>query len=178
MAGDIKISSIEGQGSIFTFTCHLSIASPPSTLIKPKIKQVKRCRENISKLKVLVAEDNRINQILIDTILKKIGIDATIVENGQLAIDHIKQEHVDVVLMDCQMPVLDGYQATKIIRSFPEFSNLAIFALTADVDTRSKERAKSLGFDKHLTKPIDVVELTESLQSVLEQTELQDTTIN
>ena len=138
----------------------------------------KRCRENMSKLKVLVAEDNRINQILIDTILKKIGIDATIVENGQLAIDHIKQEHVDVVLMDCQMPVLDGYQATKIIRSFPEFSNLAIFALTADVDTRSKERAKSIGFNKHLTKPIDVVELTESLQSVLEQTELQDTTIN
>jgi len=178
MAGDIKISSVKGQGSIFTFTCHLSIANPPSTQITSKIKRVKMCQENMSKLKVLVAEDNRINQILIDTILKKLGIDATIVENGQLAIDHIKQEHVDVVLMDCQMPVLDGYQATKIIRSFPEFSNLAIFALTADVDTRSKERAMSIGFDKHLAKPIDVVELTESLQSVLEQTELQEAAVN
>jgi CheY-like chemotaxis protein len=68
--------------------------------------------------------------------------------------------------MDCQMPVLDGYQATKIIRSLPEFRDLAIFALTADVDTRSKEKAKTLGFNKHLTKPIDVAELTECLQNV------------
>lgn len=163
MAGDIKVSSIKGQGSIFTFTSHLSISPPPATTIQPEIKYEK----NISKLKVLVAEDNRINQILINTILKKLGINAIIVENGKLAIDHIKQEHVDVVLMDCQMPVLDGYQATKIIRSLPEFSNLPIFALTADVDSRSKEKAKAFGFDKHLTKPINVVELTESLRSVL-----------
>ena len=65
------------------------------------------------------------------------------------------------------MPVLDGYEATKKIRSIPEFKNLPIFALTADVDTRSKEKARALGFDKHFTKPINVVELTESLQKLV-----------
>jgi len=163
MDGDIKVSSIKGQGTISTFTCYLAISQPTSKVSQPEIIVEK----NMSNLKVLVAEDNRINQVLINTILKKLGIDAIIVENGQLVIDHIKQQHVDVILMDCQMPVLDGYQATKIIRSFPEFSNLPIFALTADVDSRSKEKAIAFGFDKHLTKPIDIVELTESLQSVL-----------
>lgn len=66
------------------------------------------------------------------------------------------------------MPVLDGYEATKQIRAMAEFKNLPIFALTADVDTRSKDKAFKVGFDKHLSKPIDIQQLTESLTEVLQ----------
>jgi len=171
MGGDISVSSTLGQGSLFSFTCTLPIVAAKVTEAKCDDKNNHNHKNNnkkdITKLNVLVAEDNRINQKLIDTILKKLGINAAIVENGQLAVDYLKEEKVDVVLMDCQMPVLDGYEATKQIRALPEFDRVAIFALTADVDTRSKEKALKLGFDRHLGKPIDIIELTESLESVI-----------
>jgi signal transduction histidine kinase len=163
MGGDIQVLSTVGQGSTFIFTCKLPIAKP----LVQKDKNALKSEKDLSSLKVLVAEDNRINQKLIETILKKLGIDAVIVENGQLAIDYIKREYFDVVLMDCQMPVLDGYDATVQIRAMPEFNDLMIFALTADVDTRNKDKAMTLGFNKHLAKPIDIIELTESLQGLL-----------
>ena len=163
MGGDITVTSTKGEGSTFTFIGNFPIADLPPENLKLKAMPEK----NISTLKVLVAEDNRINQKLIDTILKKLGINAVMVENGQLAVNCIKQEYFDVVLMDCQMPVLDGYEATKIIRSLPEFNDLAIFALTADVDTRSKEKAIAFGFNKHLGKPISITELTQCLESLV-----------
>jgi len=188
MAGDITIESSIGNGSLFVFTCKL-----PLTRTKPiksneeqsafqqlSDQQTATVTDNealannkandLSKLKVLVAEDNRINQKLINTVLMKLGIKAVIVENGQLAIEHVKAEQVDVILMDCQMPVLDGYQATQQIRAIPEFAELPIFALTADVDTRSKEKAMSLGFTKHLAKPINLEELTKCLLEVTQIT--------
>jgi signal transduction histidine kinase/CheY-like chemotaxis protein/integral membrane sensor domain MASE1 len=188
MAGDITIESTVGTGTSFTFTCCL-----PLTRTKPKEtsqqkntfqkltnqeekatsaeegvpeKSSQSDNTSLSALKVLVAEDNRINQKLISTVLKKLGIDAVIVENGQLAIDHLQKESVDVILMDCQMPILDGYQATRKIRAMPEHADLPIFALTADVDTRSKEKAMSLGFTKHLSKPINLEQLSQCLLEV------------
>jgi len=163
MNGNISVQSTPGNGSTFTFTCRLPISAHI-----PKAPQIvgEQIRD-ISTLRILVAEDNRINQKLIDTILKNLGIHAVIVENGQLAVDYVQKEHFDVVLMDCQMPILDGYEATKQIRSMPKFKDLPIFALTADADSKSKERAQALGFDKHFTKPINVVELTKSLQSLI-----------
>lgn len=186
MDGDIHIESEQGVGTsfIFTFQLYLTRAKPiVSDIHSSSFKKIAVNNENdstgntskndaipynkaLSALKVLVAEDNRVNQKLINTVLQKLGINAVIVENGQLAIDHLLKEHVDVILMDCQMPVLDGYQATKIIRSMPEYSDLPIFALTADVDTRSKEKALALGFTMHLSKPINIEKLTECLLQV------------
>ncbi len=184
MAGDITIESKVGIGTSFIFTCKL-----PLTRTKPKVTTLDNhsfqqltnqqsdntdnnasaqgeTSNELSQLNVLVAEDNRINQKLIKTVLTKLGINAVIVENGQLAVDYVKNETVDVILMDCQMPVLDGYQATEQIRAMPEYADLPIFALTADVDTRSKEKALSLGFTKHLAKPINLEELTLCLLEV------------
>ena len=181
MAGDISIESKVGAGTTFTFTCWLLLTrtKPKSASIQSDLFQqivnyneqkspknvIPHAKSNgikkeLMQLKVLVAEDNRINQKLINTVLAKLGIDAVIVENGQLAIEHLQKEAVDVILMDCQMPVLDGYQATEKIRAMPEYANLPIFALTADVDSRSKDKAMSLGFSKHLTKPLNIEELT------------------
>jgi len=188
MDGDITIESKMGVGTTFIFTCCLPITntSPTNTDVNEnyfqkivqkndkksaegssKQTQVGNIKTELSELKVLVAEDNRINQKLINIVLTKLGINAVIVENGQLAIDYLLKEPVDVILMDCQMPVLDGYQATKKIRSITEYVNLPIFALTADVDTRSKEKALSLGFTKHLSKPINIEQLTSALLEII-----------
>ena len=178
MNGEIAISSAEGKGSTFTFTFLLQTTyekpdNPPETseLVaqlsnESSIEQstIKHC---LSTIDVLVAEDNRINQKLIKTILTKMGITPTIVENGQLAIDHVLQYPCDVILMDCQMPVLDGYQATQTIRSMERYKHLPIVALTADVDTRSKEKAMTVGFDEHLSKPIDIGRLKDYLTKIV-----------
>jgi len=191
MGGDITIESEVNAGTSFIFTCKLPLSrikptvtnlesdsfqkytnqaaleSEETNTIETSSKETKpNHQEELRNLKVLVAEDNRINQKLIKTVLTKLGINAVIVENGQLAVDYVKKEAVDVILMDCQMPVLDGYQATEQIKAMPEYADLAIFALTADVDTRSKEKAMSLGFTKHLAKPINLEQLTECLLEV------------
>jgi len=186
MDGDISIESKVSTGTSFIFTCKL-----PLTRVKPsamnlesssfqqltkhqgdntedEVSSQEEASNDLSKLNVLVAEDNRINQKLISTVLTKLGINAVIVENGQLAVDYVKKETVDLILMDCQMPVLDGYQATQQIRAMPEYADLPIFALTADVDTRSKDKAMSLGFTKHLAKPINLEQLTLSLLEVIQ----------
>ena len=187
MAGDISVESKLGAGTSFIFTCWLPLTSTNpkeeeyshdtfEQLVRENeqsplnnaalVTKVASDHDELTALKVLVAEDNRINQKLIKIILAKLGIDAVIVENGQLAIDYLKTEPVDVILMDCQMPVLDGYQATEKIRAMPEYADLPIFALTADVDTRSKDKALAVGFTKHLAKPINIEQLTACLLEV------------
>jgi signal transduction histidine kinase len=165
MQGDIDVSSEVGAGATFTFTCTLN-----TSVYKPKISlQAATDVDNthgIDHLSVLVAEDNHVNQILIVSILKNLGIKADVVENGQLALDKIQQKKYDVILMDCQMPVLDGYEATRIIRSMPAYEQLPIFALTADVDSQSKAKAFAVGFTQHLSKPIDIAELTQCLNEL------------
>ncbi|WP_206483629.1 ATP-binding protein [Thalassotalea sp. G2M2-11] len=183
MAGDIKVESKLNQGTTFIFTLHLAIDSDSGNrqMIQKSFSQVQQRKnaasasafalshDDFSSLKVLVAEDNRINQKLIDKVLQRLGINAEIVENGALVIEHLQQSSFDVILMDCQMPVLDGYEATAKIRAMPEFADLPIIALTADVDTRSKERATSIGFNLHLSKPINIDELVAALQQILQQ---------
>lgn len=165
MNGDIDISSKMGVGSTFTFYCTLAISNE-------KPKQLLIADNNIDNLQgvdhltVLVAEDNRVNQKLIDIILKKLGINADIVENGLLAVEQVQKKEYDVVIMDCQMPVLDGYEATKFIRSIPKYEKLPIIALTADVDTRSREKGIKAGFNKHLSKPVNLAELVQSLKEI------------
>ncbi|MBU2893245.1 CHASE domain-containing protein [Colwellia sp. D2M02] len=197
MDGDITISSVEGKGSTFTFTCKLALAedrtiSAPDVssflkemaLEKESVNHAELSESNhenivtaesevavntksLSDLTILVAEDNRINQKLITTILDKLEIKNTVVENGQLAINALEQGSFDAILMDCQMPVLDGYEATTIIRTMSKYDNLPIIALTADVDTRNKEKAMNIGFNHHLSKPINLKELKQCLQSIV-----------
>ncbi|MGJ8693343.1 MAG: ATP-binding protein [Thalassotalea sp.] len=161
MQGDIQVTSEVGNGSIFTFTCCLNIADEKPKSVHATAEKADK-PQSIEHLSVLVAEDNRVNQKLIAAILQKLGIKADIVENGELAVAQVQVKKYDVILMDCQMPVLDGYEATKKIRAMPEYAELPIFALTADVDTRSKARAAAVGFTKHLSKPINIDLLIES----------------
>ena len=165
MHGDITITSKVGLGSTFTFICTLEVSSekPKSHLV---VSEKTANLQKLESLSVLVAEDNRINQKLLEVILKNLGITADIVENGQLAVEQVQRKHYDVVLMDCQMPLLDGYEATKIIRSMPQYTQLTIIALTADVDSLSRAKASKVGINRHLAKPIDFEELKQCLQDL------------
>ncbi|WP_462173577.1 CHASE domain-containing protein [Pseudoalteromonas xiamenensis] len=157
MGGELKISSEFGVGTTFNLELKLPVGKAPETQVVNIDNQV------LSKLHVLVAEDNPVNQVVIKAMLNSFNIEPTIVENGQLAVNLVALEHFDVVLMDCQMPVMDGYQATALIREQKSKSTLPIVALTADVMPEHKAHAEAIGFNYHLAKPLDRDKLGELL---------------
>jgi signal transduction histidine kinase/integral membrane sensor domain MASE1 len=187
MQGDITIESDDGAGAEFIFNSMIHTSkdyclsgSASNETVEEKSSEglrnpfssernpltVENKQRDIKKLRILVAEDNEINQLVIAAILERMGIAAVIVINGKEAVQRIQQETFDVILMDCQMPILDGYQATEQIRKLEGFKDLPIFALTADVTAESKRKAKRSGFSGHLSKPILVGDLLEKLESI------------
>ncbi|WP_440876592.1 response regulator [Thalassotalea sp. PLHSN55] len=108
---------------------------------------------------VLLVEDNDINQELATELLETNGLTVTLAENGQQALDLLAEQSFDGVLMDCQMPVMDGYTATQYIRQNPAFKDLAIIAMTANAMEKDKEHVKSVGMNDHISKPINIKEM-------------------
>ncbi|MDX1694387.1 MAG: response regulator [Ketobacteraceae bacterium] len=108
-------------------------------------------------VRVLVVEDNDINQMVVSNFLEETGVEAVVVANGQEAVDYIEQQEtlVDAVLMDLQMPVMDGFTATEILRKKYDAQTLPVIAMTANVLTSDKERAKAIGMNDIISKPID-----------------------
>ncbi|WP_198263116.1 ATP-binding protein [sulfur-oxidizing endosymbiont of Gigantopelta aegis] len=135
------------------------------------------------KLKVLLAEDNLVNQMVAKTLLKKAGCDVDVVVNGQLAVEAWQQGNYDAIFMDCQMPVMDGYQATREIRKQEaeknnseingsekgsnEEKSIPIIALTANAMDGEQDNCYAAGMDQFLTKPIDIKPLHEVLHRVM-----------
>lgn len=109
--------------------------------------------------KILIVEDNAINQDVAADLFANHGIDFRIAENGQIALEMLELEHFDGVLMDCQMPVMDGYTATKKIRENSRFKDLPIIAMTANVMSGDREKSIEAGMNDHIGKPIRVQEL-------------------
>jgi CheY-like chemotaxis protein len=110
---------------------------------------------NNGPVKILVAEDNEANQFLIKAITKTMDWEITLVENGEEAIDAFKKEDFDLILMDVQMPVMNGYEATKIIRTLEAENNthIPIIALTAYAMTSDKDQCIDAGMDDYISKP-------------------------
>ena len=117
---------------------------------------------------VFVVEDNKVNQRVIAAILKKLNCKVSMANNGQEAVDKLKTGYVpDIILMDCQMPVLDGYEATKIIREEEHFSQSephTIVAITANAMIGDREKTLAAGMDDHLAKPITIASLGKKLK--------------
>ena len=134
-----------------------------------KSKSIKYGDKNISEIKnikgtkVLLAEDNEINQQVARELLEKAGLIVTISNNGKEAIKEIEGSEFDLVLMDVQMPEMGGLEATGCIRGNPRFSNLPIVAMTAQAMTGDREKCLEAGMDDYITKPIDVNELFSTL---------------
>lgn len=109
--------------------------------------------------KVLLVEDNEINQELALELLTSNGLNVEVASDGQQALDILEKESFDGVLMDCQMPVLDGYEATRRLRSQEQFRNLPILAMTANAMAGDREKVLDVGMDDHISKPINVSEM-------------------
>jgi signal transduction histidine kinase/CheY-like chemotaxis protein len=116
-------------------------------------------RADVRGARLLLVEDNAINQELAVELLSRAGASVSVAGNGQEALDRLDRESFDGVLMDIQMPVMDGYTATREIRKRPHLANIPVIAMTANVMAGERERAIEAGLDDHIAKPINVSEL-------------------
>lgn len=122
---------------------------------------------NFNNLSVLLAEDNPVNQTIISRVLRKWKMHVEVVSNGLQAIEQIKSRHFDMVLMDLEMPELDGFEATKIIRKQNQFAQLPIIALTGHTTENEMKKCLSAGVNTIVQKPIDRHKLAEAMQGLL-----------
>ena len=113
--------------------------------------------------KVLIAEDNAINQRLLKEVLGRLGHSGVVVDDGEKALKCLAQLNFDLVLMDIQMPIMDGLQATKQIRAMPEHANLIVIAMTANAMDADRAACLDAGMDEHMPKPFKI----ETLQTLL-----------
>jgi PAS domain S-box-containing protein len=160
--GKIHVDSKEQVGSTFSVVIPYEVGKVKTItqVAKPsqKIKGV-----NTAQLHVLLVEDNDINRLYAKSILKNWQCHIDVAENGLVAVEKIKNNFYDVVLMDIQMPVMDGYEATKAIRSMNQCSKVPIIALTANATQRDVEKCRLAGMNDYLPKPFTPEDLFQKL---------------
>lgn len=151
MGSTIELESAEGKGSTFSFELKLPLSElkneSVNTVSMPNLEKV-----SINNVSVLLVEDNKVNQVVSSKFLHNWGITVSLANNGEEAIALFKERHFDIILMDLQMPVMDGYKATKIIREMD--TEIPILALTASVRIGQKNRAMQVGMNDFLIKPL------------------------
>lgn len=113
--------------------------------------------------RILLVEDNEMNLEVACEFLEKAGMIVSVATHGQMALEKLAQQPVDLVLMDCQMPVMDGYQATQMIRQQPQWADLPVIAMTANAMAGDREACLHAGMNDHLAKPIEVAKLYRTL---------------
>jgi signal transduction histidine kinase/ActR/RegA family two-component response regulator len=164
MNGDIHVESILNTGSYFSF--NLIYRKPEHDYAETSDNSALIENTNLSFKRILLVEDNRINQIVATKILTKLNLTADIAANGIEAIDKLNSASYDLILMDCQMPEMDGYETTKAIREGKagiEHQNIAIIAMTANAMKGDKEKCLNAGMNDYLAKPIAVNTLHQKL---------------
>jgi CheY-like chemotaxis protein len=119
-------------------------------------RQALRARRQSSKNRILLAEDNLVNQKVVVRLLEKLDFRVQVASDGRSALNAWQEGHFDLILMDCQMPIMDGYEVTRAIRSQEDGrSRIPIVALTANAMKGDEEICRAAGMDDYLTKPID-----------------------
>jgi signal transduction histidine kinase/CheY-like chemotaxis protein/ligand-binding sensor domain-containing protein len=163
MDGEIGFESVLGEGSRFWFTAKLSRGTEARPEESKSIEESQLSESNYGT--ILVVEDNRINQKVLSHQLINLGYAIEVAENGAEAVEKIKGRRYDLVFMDVQMPVMDGFQATQEIRNLGEdSSSIPIVAVTANAFQSEREKCFSSGMDDYLTKPVDKDRLKEALR--------------
>jgi CheY-like chemotaxis protein len=155
MGGQINIESLEGSGSCFSFTISLETAPPlfvPSAT--PSLKHDVKYPKLIN-ARILVVEDNLVIQEFIPDIMEHEGMQVDLANNGVEAIALLANNDYAAVLMDCQMPIMDGYEATKRIRTNPRFDTLPIIAMSGNVGNVDQQRCFDSGMNDFISKPVD-----------------------
>ncbi|WP_420146775.1 PAS domain S-box protein [Spirosoma sp.] len=175
--GTISVRSEEGEGTTFTFTIPYKQAIAEEN--PPKNDSAKETLGKVENMKILVAEDNLMNQRYVSGLLKKWRVDFTIANDGQQAVEQCRKQKFDLVLMDIQMPVMDGYEATIAIRSIDNLNQqVPIIALTASAMLDQKEMAMKAGMNGFLAKPFSPDKLLVFLKRYAEETQPMDTEVS
>ncbi|PJZ88323.1 PAS domain-containing protein [Leptospira levettii] len=166
MGGIIGLESTLGEGSTFWFELELPLGvenlNYQEDIFKIEESEIK------PNVKILVAEDNIINQKVTIALLKKLGYESQVVANGFEVLSILNTIHFDLILMDCQMPEMDGFEATERIRnSNSSISNITIIAMTANAMEGDREKCIAIGMNDYLTKPVSLKDLSITLKKWL-----------
>jgi signal transduction histidine kinase len=167
MDGHIGVQSVEGEGSVFQFKIPVAIISDEQAISEVK-QQIGPDQFNAL---ILVVEDNVINQRVARVMLQKLGCQVDMAPHGQEAVKLVGSTHYDLVLMDCQMPVMDGYEATQLIREKFSSDQLPIVAMTANALPPDRERCMNVGMNDFMAKPVKLIAMRSILNKWLNQSQ-------
>jgi PAS domain S-box-containing protein len=160
LGGNLTLKSEPNVGTSFSFDLNYKV----SDLSDLELQNTQNINHNLRHKRILVAEDNKLNQLFIKQLLKKWDAETTIVGNGQEAVETVKMQDFDLILMDIQMPILDGLEATAAIRALePTKNDVPIVACSADVFPESRQKAEEAGVNYYITKPISAKSINEIL---------------
>ncbi|PKH09330.1 ATP-binding protein [Moritella sp. Urea-trap-13] len=170
MGGEIGINSEEGKGAEFWFTARFTKPSAQLAIVKTPVTEHPMPSIMSKNMRILLAEDSLTNQLVAMGILKKLGFFADVVTNGKEAVHALETKPYDLVFMDCQMPIMDGYEAATLIRSSQSAQTnhqVPIIAMTANAMQGDREKCLAAGMDDYVTKPISPETLSKALSTWL-----------
>ncbi len=177
--GVISVESKQGEGTTFTIEMTMELVEPEvqKELEQARLKEkenltLENLEEYFKGKRVLLVEDNEFNRTIAEAILEEAGFVVETAEDGHLAVEKVKtapsEDYYDVILMDVQMPIMNGYEATKAIRALKgERNQIKIIAVTANAFETDRQLAKEAGMNEHLPKPIDVQQLYTTLRNMM-----------
>jgi CheY-like chemotaxis protein len=169
MGGEVSVSSVLNEGSEFKFNLKLELSDLNDKIEEEHVEPVIE-DDQFFRLSVLVAEDNLINQQVIAMLLKNMGVQTKIVNNGIEVLNAVRNEQFDVIFMDIQMPEMDGLEATQLLLSKEEFVGRTppIIAMTANAMLDDQYKCREVGMVGFVSKPINLNELKRVLKSIEE----------
>ncbi len=168
MNGTVHLQRNQAEGTTVTITLVTNQGHPGGSADQQPVPAPLLTSPN-RRLTTLVVEDEHINQQILQAILTKLGHRVTLAENGYAALDLLRTQHFDIVLMDVQMPEMDGLEATRIIRNSNDYlrvQNIPIIALTAYAMAGDKDKCLAAGMNSYLAKPVDIKELDKLLKTL------------